>query len=56
MATKVQLTQRGRIVRNILLTILFFVVVSFVNDLITPDQCKVPFEELSQGCLNLLYP
>lgn len=49
------LTKRGRKVRAGLLTALILATVWLLNDMTTPDQCKVEFENLSQFCLDLLY-
>lgn len=54
--TKVVLTRRGRIVRNIAIGILALLAWNWIDDATTPEQCKVPVEEMSQGCLDLLYP
>lgn len=29
---------------------------AWLNNLTTPEMCKVPFEDMSQFCLDLLYP
>lgn len=54
--TKVRLTRRGRILRNIIVGILVVLFCLWLNDITTPDECKVPFEQMSQGCISLLYP
>ena len=51
-----KLTKRGRRVRAVLLTALILATVWLLNDATTPDQCKVEVENLSQFCLDLLYP
>lgn len=50
------LTRRGRIVRNILLTALFLAAFWLLSNATTPDACKVPVDQMSQGCLDLLFP
>lgn len=52
----VHLTKRGRYVVGILLFAIFFAVFAFLNDITTPDQCKVPVEQMSHFCKDLLYP
>ena len=54
--TKVRLTRRGRIVRNIAVTILALLALHWIDDATTPEQCKVPVEQMSHGCKALLYP
>ena len=49
------LTRRGRRVKAGLLTALLLAIIWLLNDMTTPDQCKVEFENLSQFCLDLLY-
>lgn len=51
-----KLTRRGRILRNILLTALFLATLWVLLDATTPDACKVPVDQMSQGCLDLLFP
>jgi len=51
-----KLTKRGRRVRAVILTALGLAIIWFLNDITTPDECKVEFENLSQFCLDLLYP
>ena len=52
MESKARLTQRGMIV----LGIFIFVVVCWLYDITTPDQCKVAIENMSQFCKDLRYP
>jgi hypothetical protein len=47
-----RLTKRGKIVLGIV--IVAFIV--WANNATTPKQCKVPTEQMSQFCLDLLYP
>lgn len=35
---------------------LFLAFVYLADQATTPDMCKVPFDQLSQACLDLLYP
>ena len=52
----VRLTRRGRVVVGLILFAIFLAVFAFLNDITTPEQCKVPLEEMSTFCKNLLYP
>ena len=52
MESKARLTRRGKIV----LSIFIFVVVCWLYDITTPDQCKVTIENMSQFCKDLRYP
>jgi hypothetical protein len=47
-----QLTRRGKIVIVLIVLGIFW----WLNNATTPDQCKVPVEEMSQFCIDLLYP
>ena len=49
---KSKLTRRGKIV----LGIVFVIVVCWLYDITTPDQCKVAIEEMSEWCKDLRYP
>lgn len=53
---KIRLTQRGRIVRGIVIALAVYLLFAWLNDITTPEHCKVAFEDLSQGCIDLLYP
>lgn len=35
---------------------LFLALYAWLMDVTTPDQCKVPIEQMSQFCLDLRYP
>jgi hypothetical protein len=52
MEKKVSLTRRGRIVLGIVIA----VIVYWLYDITTPDQCKVAIEQMSQFCKDLRYP
>lgn len=54
--TKLRLTPRGRVVVGILAFLAFLAAWALLDHLTTPEVCRVPFEEMSQGCINLLYP
>jgi hypothetical protein len=47
-----RLTRRGRFVVA-LATLLF---VSWLFNITTPSECKVPIGEMSQFCIDFLYP
>ena len=42
--------------RRILAAIVFILVVFWLNDITTPDECKKPVEQLSQFCIDLRFP
>lgn len=52
----VRLTRRGRIVRNILIFILFLALYALADYLTTPEMCRVPLDQMSQFCKDLRYP
>ena len=54
--TPIRLTQRGRVVRNIVVGILIVTLWAVLDNLTTPERCKVPTSQMDQGCLNVLYP
>jgi hypothetical protein len=51
-----RLTRRGIIVRNILIAIIAFLAYAWLNDITTPEHCKVPVEQMTPGCIAILYP
>lgn len=51
-----KLNRRGRIVRNFFIAGLFLLLIGFLFNVTTPQECKVPTNEMSQFCLDLLYP
>jgi len=51
-ARKGKLTNRGKAV----IVILFIVVWGLLLNGTTPDQCKVPVEQMNQWCIDLIYP
>lgn len=51
----VRLTRRGKIVVALLVTIAGYLVASAAISAVTPDECKVPTEQMSQGCIALIY-
>lgn len=54
--TQVRLTRRGKIVRNTIITLITVAALLWLNNATIPDECKVPFEEMSTGCVKLLFP
>lgn len=54
------LTRRGRRVRAIIRFVfwvgLILLILWGIDELTTPKECEKPFNELSQFCLDLLYP
>lgn len=51
----VRLTRRGKIVLGALLAVAIYLVASAAINAVTPDECKVPFEQMSRGCIALVY-
>jgi len=49
---KSKLTRRGKIVLGIVIA----VIVYWLDDITTPDQCKVAIENMSEWCKDLRYP
>lgn len=56
MNSKIRLTKRGKIVRNVVITLIAVAVFVWLNDVTTPEACKVPVEQMSAGCKRLLFP
>jgi hypothetical protein len=52
----VRLTKRGRYVVGTALFLAFLTVWAFLDNATTPEACKVPVEQMSQFCKDLLYP
>ena len=52
----VKLNKRGRYVVGTLLFVAFLMLWAFLDNATTPESCKVPTEQMSQFCLDLLYP
>lgn len=50
------ITRRGIIVRNIAIVVAVLAVWVLIERVTTPDHCQVPAEQLSQSCIDLLYP
>lgn len=51
----IRLTRRGKVVVAILAGLgLYFVAAAALNS-VTPDECKVPSDQMSQGCIALIY-
>jgi hypothetical protein len=50
--TQTRLTRRGKIV----LALAILALVWWLFDVTTPAECKVPFEDMPQWCVDLLYP
>ena len=49
---KIRLTRRGKIVLGTVIA----VIVYWLYDITTPDQCKVAIENMSAWCKDLRYP
>lgn len=55
-AKKIKLNKRGRIVKRIVIALLVLVTIGWLFNVTTPKECKVPTEQMSQFCIDLLYP
>ena len=51
-----KLTRRGKRLRALLITALLLGVIYLLNYLLTPKSCRVPVEDMSQFCKDLLFP
>lgn len=51
----IRLTRRGKIVLGIVVAALSIITYSLLMDIVTPAECKVPFEQMSQGCIDTIY-
>lgn len=47
----IRLTTRGKIVLAVAIAATFWALITAV----TPDECKVSVENMSQGCISLVY-
>ena len=54
--TRTVLTKRGKRVRNFFIAIVVLYILYKMFDMTTPQQCKVPIDDMSQWCKDLLYP
>ena len=52
----VKLNKRGRYVVGTLLFIGFLLFWALLDNATTPESCKVPVEQMSTFCKDLLYP
>ena len=52
----VKLNKRGRIVIGTMLFVAFMALWAFLDNATTPEMCKVPVEQMSTFCTDLLYP
>jgi hypothetical protein len=56
MTNKIKLTNRGKWVVGITIAIITYLIFSWLYEITTPDTCKVPIDEMSHFCIDLLYP
>jgi hypothetical protein len=49
-------TEAKFIRRRIAVAVIFFGLIGWALDATTPEQCKVPTEQMSQFCIDLIYP
>jgi hypothetical protein len=48
--------QTKYIIRRIVVVAIFLCLIGWAFNATTPDECKVPVEEMSNFCKDLLYP
>lgn len=51
----IRLTRRGKVVVAILAGLGLYFVAAAALGSVTPDECKVPTDQMSQGCIALIY-
>jgi hypothetical protein len=51
----IRLTTRGKIVLAVLAVLAGYLVASAALGAVTPDECKVPNDQMTQGCIALIY-
>jgi lysophospholipid acyltransferase (LPLAT)-like uncharacterized protein len=52
---EIRLTTRGKVLLGIAVALVAYVLASAALGAVTPDECKVPTEQMSQGCIALIY-
>jgi hypothetical protein len=52
----IRLTRRGRNIRNFIILAVVVLLAWRINDLTTPEVCKVAVEDMSGACKRLLFP
>lgn len=52
MVKGIRLTMRGRVV----VAVIAITTLLWIDAETTPDECKVPVQEMSQFCIDLIYP
>lgn len=53
---KVRLTRRGQLVVGLLATVLILTLLSIVDRVTTPAECRVPTGQMTQECLDTVFP
>jgi hypothetical protein len=51
----IRLTRRGKIVFGIFIAALSLATYWMLLDIVTPAECKVAFEQMSEGCRATIY-
>lgn len=51
----IRLTRRGKIVFGIFLAALGLATYWMLLDIVTPAECKVPVDQMSNGCIMTIY-
>lgn len=53
--SEITLTKRGKIVAGVLAAVAGYLLVSAAFAAVTPDECQVPTDQMTQGCIALIY-
>lgn len=51
----IRLTRRGKIVFGTFIAALGLATYWMLLDIVTPDECKVPVDQMSNGCVMTIY-
>jgi hypothetical protein len=52
---EIRLTTRGKVLLGITVALVAYVLASAALGAVTPDECKVSTDQMSQGCIALIY-
>ena len=53
--TDIRFTTRGKIVLAVLAVLAGYLVASAALSAVTPDELQVPTDQMTQGCITLIY-
>lgn len=51
----IRLTKRGKVVIGVVIAALALAVYGMLLDAVTPDECKVPTDQMSDWCVSMIY-